>query len=380
MVANRTTPPVAVVVDRLEIEGVAVARIRVPKSRQIVATSDGVLRRRRLRADGSPECVPFLPHEFTQRLSGLGVVDPSGQPIPGATTDDLDPAERARARQFVERFHGDQALLGLSDDELDGALGFTTRSDDSRIPTLAGLLTIGRESSLRRLVPTHEAAFQVLDGEDVRFNEFTRAPLLRAFDWLATSFGPLNSETEIQAGLFRVPIPLVDRRTFREGIANALTHRDYTRLGAVHVRMERDALVISNPGGFVEGVTLENLLTTEPRPRNPLLADVFKRIGLVERTGRGVDLIYRGLLRYGRPPPDYSSSGSHGVVLRLPTSDADTEFLRLVMEEESRISGPLPIDSLIALAALREHRRLTRNELADLMQRSPRLRWQRWKV
>src|SRR3712207_5768487 len=71
---------------------------------------------------------------------------------------------------------------------------------------------------------------------------------------------------------------------------------------------ESDGLIISNPGGFVEGVTLDRLLVTEPRPRNPLLADIMKRVGLAERTGRGVDLIYQGLLRYGRPAPDYSRS------------------------------------------------------------------------
>lgn len=369
MIANRTVPSVAVGVERLEIEGVAVARIEVPKARQLVATSDGVLRRRRLQLDGTPECVPFLPHEFTQRLSELALSDPSAQPVSGASVGDLDPVERARLRQFVERFRGDRALLDLSDEELDGALGLSVRTDGSRAPTLAGLLLIGREASLQRLVPTHEVAFQVLDGEDVRFNEFTRAPLLRTFEWLETSFGPLNAEQEIQAGLFRVPIPLVDRRTFREAVANALTHRDYTRLGAVHVRLERDALVVSNPGGFVEGVTLDNLLTTEPRPRNPRLADAFKRIGMVERTGRGVDLIFRGLLRYGRPRPDYSRSDPHGVVLRLPTSDADVQFLRMVLDEEGRLAKPLPIDSLVVLAALRRHRRASRRELAELMQK-----------
>lgn len=369
LIANRTVPPLHVQVSALDVGGIQVAHVEVPKARQITATSEGVLKRRRLKANGTPECVPFLPHEFQQRLSHLGLTDPSAQAVSGATLGDLDPAERARLRQFVERFHGDQSLLDLSDDELDGALGLTTRSETGRHPTLTGLLLIGRESSLRSLVPTHEVAFQVLDEQDVRFNEFTRAPLLRAFEWLETSFGPLNAEREIQAGLFRVPIPLVDRRAFREAIANALTHRDYTRLGAVHVRLERDALVVSNPGGFVEGVSLDNLLTTEPRPRNPSLADTFKRIGMVERTGRGVDLIYRGLLRFGRPRPDYSRSDTHNVVLRLPTADVDIEFLRLVLEEEEKLQGPLPIDSLIALAALREHRRLTRAELAEQIQK-----------
>lgn len=54
--------------------------------------------------------------------------------------------------------------------------------------------------------------------------------------------------------------------------------------------MHNDQIRISNPGGFVQGVTVDNLLVSEPRPRNPRLADAFKRIGLVERVGRGVGL------------------------------------------------------------------------------------------
>jgi ATP-dependent DNA helicase RecG len=98
------------------------------------------------------------------------------------------------------------------------------------------------------------------------------------------------------------------------------------------VRWESDAIVVSNPGGFVERVTLENLLVVEPRPRNPLLADVIKRIGLAERTGRGIDLIYQGLLRYGRPAPDYRRSDSQSVVVVLPGDQADLGILRIVIE------------------------------------------------
>jgi len=112
-------------------------------------------------------------------------------------------------------------------------------------------------------------------------------------------------------------VPNYDLRAFRESFVNALVHRDYTRLGAVHVRWEQEAIIVSNPGGFVEGVTLENLLVVEPRPRNPLLADAMKRIGLAERTGCSVDLIYEGMLRYGRPAPDYQRSDRYSVVVRL---------------------------------------------------------------
>ena len=74
LIANQTSPPLTVRVAAIEIEGQRIARIMVPKSRQLVATSEGLLQRRRLKADGRPECVPFYPHEFARRQSDLGLL------------------------------------------------------------------------------------------------------------------------------------------------------------------------------------------------------------------------------------------------------------------------------------------------------------------
>ncbi len=366
MVAARTSPSLAVTFNEHVIANIRVAQILVPQSHTEVATTAGVYLRRRLKPDGTPECVPMLPHDRSSRASRFGLSDASAQAVAGATLADFDPLERERLRQAIRQYGGDRVLLELDDEALDGALGFSTRTPiGERVPTLTGLLVIGRESALRDLVPTHELAFQVLARETVSFNEFRRFPLLKALEWLETNFRPYNPEKEVQIGLFRVPVPKVDMGAFREAVANALVHRDYHQLGAVHVRLDDFGLTVSNPGGLVEGVTLLNLLTTEPRPRNPALADAMKRIGIVERSGRGVDKIYRGMLRFGRPEPDYSRTDNANVVLQLATVDADEAFLQLIVEQENRQNGTsLPIDSLIALAVLREQKRLATDELA----------------
>lgn len=371
MVAAKTSPSLLVTVDVFDLSGVSVAQIVVPKSNTEVATTTGVYLRRRLKQDGMPECVAMLPHDRRSRAGNFGLADASAQAVAGAILADFDPLERERLRQAVRQYGGDRVLLELDDEALDGALGFTTRTPSGeRVPTLTGLLVIGRESALRERLPTHELAFQVLARETVSFNEFRRFPLLKALDWLETNFRPYNPENEVQIGLFRVPVPKVDLGAFREAVANALVHRDYHRLGAVHVRLDDWGLTVSNPGGLVEGVTLHNLLTTEPRPRNPALADAMKRIGIVERSGRGVDKIYRGMLRFGRPEPDYSRTDGNNVVLQLATVEADDVFLKLVVEQENRQNGaPLPIDSLIALAVLREQKRLGTDELAQHIHR-----------
>jgi ATP-dependent DNA helicase RecG len=359
LIANKTIPSLAVRVEALELEGQTIARIQVPKSRQLVSTSDGLLQRRRLRMDGTPEAVPFYPHEFVQRQSSLGVTDPSALPVENLAVEDLDPIQRIRIRNAIKKYGGDQSLTPLADDELDGALGLTVNVGGQRHPTVAGLLLLGSDMQLRQHLPSHEVAFQVLRGTDVLVNEFYRKPLLETFEEVEVLFRARVEEEEIQVGLFRVPIPNFDRRAFREAFVNALVHRDYSALGAVHVKLDDDGLSISNPGGFVEGVNLDNLLVADPRSRNPLLADIIKRIGLAERTGRGIDRIFEGMLRYGRTAPDYSMSSAHTVSVRMSAADADAEFLRMidlaksVQKPETAVRGTL--EKLVEAGLVKAH-------------------------
>ena len=368
LIANRTNPAVSVRVERCELHGKFIARIFVPKLRQPVSTSDGLLVRRRLKLDGTPEAVPFYPHEIIQRQSSLGLVDPSAMALEAVDVSQLDHLQRLRIRSAIKKYGGEQSLLGLADDELDGALGLCREVNGVRRPTVAGLLLLGTEELLRTNLPAYEVAFQVLQGTDVKVNEFFRKPLLETFEAVELLFNARVEEEEIQVGLFRVPVPNLDRRAFREAFVNALVHRDFSRLGALHVKISDEGLAISNPGGFVEGVTLDNLLVADPRSRNPLLADVIKRIGLAERTGRGIDRIYEGMLRYGRPAPDYSMSNEATVSVRVVNAAADLDFFRMVVEQEEKL-GHMPIDSLIILSRLREERRLTTADLVPSIQK-----------
>ena len=368
LVANKTNPAISIRVERFELQGKSIARISVPKSRQLVSTSEGFLVRRRLKLDGKPEAVPFYPHEFIQRQSSLGLVDPSAMLMEQITVDQLDPLQRLRLRNAIKKYGGEQSLISLADEELDGALGLVMDHQGRKCPTVAGLLILGRETLLRQYLPAYEVAFQVLRGTDVRVNEFYRKSLLETFEEVELQFKPWIVEEEIQVGLFRVPVPNYDRRAFREAFVNALVHRDFSTLGAVHIKIDDDGLSISSPGGFIEGVNLNNLLVAPPRSRNPLLADIIKRIGLAERTGRGIDRIYEGMLRYGRPAPDYSLSNAYTVSLILSNASADLDFLKMVVEQEDKL-GTMPIDSLIILSRLREERRLTTTDLAPSVQK-----------
>ena len=368
LIASRTVPSLSVKTEQITVNSLPIAIIYVPSSNTLVATSDGLIQRRRLKADGSPESIPFHPHEFMQRQSTLGVIDPSAIPMMDISSDALDPLQRQRLRNAIKRYGGDNALAALDDEQLDGALRLVIEVEGNKHPTLTGLLFLGTVELLRDYLPSHEVAFQVLNGTNVKVNEFFKKPLLETFEEVELLFRARVTEEEIQIGLFRTPIPNYDRQAFREAFVNALVHRDYHRLGMVQVKLDDTGLTISSAGGFVEGVNLNNLLVVAPRSRNPLLADVMKRIGLAERTGRGIDRIYEGMLRYGRPAPDYSMSDTSAVSLYMANAGADVEFVRMIVEQEER-TGNMPIDSLIILSRLRDERRLTTAELIPSIQK-----------
>lgn len=365
-IANRTVPPISVQVEPLysDDDSIMLLLIHVPKNRSIVASSSGKMQRRRIKGDGSPENVPLYPHEIATRLSELSLLDFSAQPVPGAQYQDLDPIERERLRSIIRSYNGEKNLLELSDEELDKAMQFVVTMDDKLIPTYTGVLMVGRKEKLKELIPTAESAFIMMRGTEVTTNESFYLPLLAAVEKMIDFVAARNPEQEVEQGLFRISIPEFNSRAVREAIVNAFAHRDYTQLGRVMVRIDADGLSISNPGGFIEGVTYHNILTVEPHGRNPVLADALKRVGLAERSGRGVDRIFEGSLIYGRDLPDYSESTSTSVRLFIPRGMPDKKMVTLISEEQQRTGEPISLNALFVLNALKHSRRMSLSEIS----------------
>lgn len=371
LVAGRTRPPLAVHVHSLVLDGRDVLAIEIPPQTHPIGTADGVFLRRALGGDGRPACLPMDAAAMQSLQADRGLLDPSAHLVAGARWQDLDPLEFERFRRSVRERRGrsDESLIELPDPELAKALGVVEANGDVRGVRLAGLLLFGKGEALRRFVPAHEVAFQVLRGLDVQVNDFFRGPLLQVMEEIEGRIRARNREQELMVGLLRVGVPDYPERALREALANALIHRDYLRLGAVHFQWHDDRIEISNPGGFPEGVRLDNLLVTAPRPRNPLLADAFKRAGIVERTARGIDTIFYEQLRNGRPAPSYARSDATGVAVSIPGGEANLDFVRLLVTE-AQSGRVLALDEILVLNALWQERSLATEDAARLTQKS----------
>ena len=286
-------------------------------------------------------------------------MDFSGQILSGAKIEDLDPNERIRLKKIIELRHGDSLLLELEDEELDKALQLVKEENGQLFPTVTGMLLIGKEKRLIELMPTAKSVFQVLDGTIVRKNEEFSKPLLETFEIFEENFKVWNPETEIENGLFRIPVPEFSYNAFREALVNAFCHRDYSMLGSVRLAITDEGMTISSPGGFIDGVNLKNLLTVEPHGRNQTLANALKRIGLAERTGRGIDRIFEGSIIYGRPWPDYSESTTTIVKVFIQRAKPNIPFLRMIYEAGRRNGKSLSINSLLILSLIEFERKVT---------------------
>jgi ATP-dependent DNA helicase RecG len=300
----------------------------------------------------------------------MGLLDFSAQVVENTSMDGLDPLEFERLRQTIARLHGDQTLLQLADGELAKALRLVESQPGGQLmPNIAGLLLLGRETTIEKLLPTHKLHFQVLDAQgNVKVNDVFHGPLIRLLAEVDSRFSARNEEREVLVGMFRLPVPDYSPEGFREAVNNAVLHRDYTRLDDVYIQWQADHLLITSPGGLPEGVTLDNLLVHEPKPRNPRLAEAFRRIGLVEQTGRGIDKIFAGQLRYGRPAPDYGRSDSTAVRVVLRGGQPSLEFAAFVYEQD-KAGNPLTLDEMLVLNALFFERRIDSLQAGNLTQK-----------
>jgi len=165
----------------------------------------------------------------------------------------------------------------------------------------------------------------------------------------------LNIRSEIR-GLDRHDIYEIPVDAWREAILNALIHRDYSIRGtSVYVMVYDDRVEIENPGKLPSGVTVENLGNLSMR-RNPIIADLFHRMGKVERIGMGIkrmrDLCRKAGLKepvfeidpffkviFYRDPEYSLKGGQKGLADRLVEKLADSQKKILWLTSENpRIS------------------------------------------
>lgn len=356
-----TKPGINVELSELRIaEGTGrILVMRVPASDKLHGTSQGLFKVRI-----GKNCMPVDPQEFTRGTVSTGAVDWSGQPAEGVSFPDLDAVEMARARNVLRTIAPTSELLKLADEDFLIGLGVVRNGE----VTNAAMLLFGNQQLINRVCPQHQVHYVLQKSEtEVLRNDSFRFGLLDCLQRVEQAFeGPTNPETEVSVGLLKLRIPSYPIDVVREALLNAVTHRDYTNAGEVLIRQTERKLTITSPGGFLGGITPENILRQEPVSRNRTLAEAFEKLRLVERAGVGRRRIFIPTLSFGKQAPEYETDGSR-VTLHVYDGTFDKPMALLIAKwgQEGR---EIDLDSLLLLSYLKDYAFIDIQSAAKLLQ------------
>ena len=313
-----TSPRLTVDVQERVHNGVRLLVVRVPRSPEVHQVDNRATRR------VGKNCEPMSAVQIAGLLSERRGEDWSGEDT-GRPLSDASPSAREAARR----------LLRGAVDPARRAYAEETDEDLLRV--------LGLVSSRGTLLRAGELLF-CDPGEDLPLlvYQFRRTPagepvatrpgggllvgLLRALELVDARLDttPVNLPGGQQVQLADLP-----EAAIREAVANAAIHRDYRLPGAVRIEHAPTRLVVTSPGPLVQGVTVDNILTTSSRPRNNRLAAAVRTLGLAEEAGVGVDRMYREMVRVGHSPPHFDETADQ-VAVTLIGGAPNTHLTRYV--------------------------------------------------
>jgi len=333
--------------------------VHVPKGMPPHTTSEGVAKIRI-----GKESKPLTGSDLSRIIFTGGQKDLTAQVIPDSGITDLDPEEIRRLRRIVETEGTDPTLARIADDA-----EFLTNVELLREGqlTLASVLLLGKATALARWAPQHEIVFcRFKSATQYDMRRDFKGPMLAVLEAIEKVLSERAKLTITSvAGFGEIAVPDLTMVAAREALLNALVHRDYFLRQSIHVHLYDDRLEVSSPGGFIGGVTPQNILRHPPMRRNPHLADALQKAGLVNRVGMGVDRMFEELLRLGKRTPFYQADESHvRLVLPTVTSPGFAQFVA----EETRADRKLELDDLICLRALSVRGHLDRWSGAEELQ------------
>ncbi len=143
----------------------------------------------------------------------------------------------------------------------------------------------------------------------------------------------LNNKTHGEyKGLLREDKTEYNQLVLREGLLNAIIHRDYSLNGSILISIYKNRIEYVSIGGLVSGMTYEDMMLGVSRSRNERLANVFFKLKYVEAYGTGIEKI-QGDYEYTGLEPRFEVS-DNGFLLVLPNKSYIEEAKKVLTDKE----------------------------------------------
>jgi ATP-dependent DNA helicase RecG len=351
-------------IERVEVETGDVLIINVPEGQDQPYVAEGAIysRRGHRNVAATRDEISNLIQRRTQYSSRW-----ERHIAPGAERDDLRDdliAETIRLATLAQRWQG-------APNDLDGFLNSVGLLDESEV-TNAAVLLYGKNptrflpQARLRLVVQPQGKTGTVYQADRLFDSCLLETAKQLPEALSVYAGGV--ESRFSEEWQRLDHPLWPTDAMREGIMNALVHRDYALSGSTTISIQAKSLEISNPGGLPYELKPADLKRTHlSLPRNPDIAHICFLHGLIEKIGRGTQRIVESCRAAKAREPKWQNH-PFATTLTLFASDSSSEALelnerqRLILEE----SGKREEVSSTDLARLLEGKVTDRTVRSDL--------------
>lgn len=235
-------------------------------------------------------------------------------PVPGLRVGDLD----GRAVESFRRLATVSKRLpqGVVAESDAGVVEKLNLRDGEHLNRAAMLLF---HSVPERFVAGAYVKVGYFEGAELLFQDVIEGDLLTQVDHTADLLCTKYTRALVSyRGTRRIEALPVPAEAIREGVVNAVAHRDYATPVPVQIRVDADRIVVWNPGRLPQGWSLEELTGSHAsRPHNPLVANAFFRAGLIEAWGLGVQRIVEACEAAGGPAPQWQIEPESGIRLEL---------------------------------------------------------------
>lgn len=196
------------------------------------------------------------------------------------------------------------------------------------VPTGFGFLLFGKEPRRAIRQAGLLGAIHFPNGQEER-REFDEPLVLipgLVEEWLKNKLPNIIDRGQMR----RKEQPALPFEMVREGVVNALIHRDYDIAGAKsQLAVTENTITIKSPGQPPPPVTLEQLQTFNAPmlSRNPELHYVFARMEMAEEQGLGIKSLKAGAEKLGLPLPRYTFEAPYLVLTLFRNPEAAARVL-----------------------------------------------------
>lgn len=294
-------------------------------------------------------------NEFLLKRSGLTWDEVTE---PRATFDDID--EKSFKAYLVMAKEKDRLpdVEGLTMEEIFSKLRLTKNGELTR----AAIILFGKDP--RRFSTNAFVKIGYFKGDaDLRFQDVEEGNIIVLLKSVLERLDHKYLTRSIEfKGMLRLehseyPIPAL-----REMLLNALVHRKY--MGSfIQIRVYDDKITIWNDGRLPEEISLESLKHVHSSyPRNPLIADVCFKGGLIDSWGRGTVRIIETCKEAGLPEPELTERDGGFLVTLFKDN----------LTEEQLVKLGLNARQIKAVQYVKERGRITNKEYQEINEVSKR--------